>query len=458
MTTKDRGFTLTPKNFDVTLRSKGGFTFIETLVGVFLLIIVIIGIFTAFQLLFAVLSQSQGKVVALALANEQIEIIRNLPYQDIGTEKGVPSGSIPQTRVEERNNRFYTIKTDIIYIDDPFDGFSPDDELAADYKKARVEVSWQERSLDKSVIEIANFSPPNLESEVGGGTLSMYVNNRESGQPIANAQVEIINNQIEPSVHLNILTDDNGWLSRPGLISSDNYEVRVTQAGYDEHRTYNSSDFFDPESEYSHAQLIEGDKTTRYFLISKISAINLKTVDPQNSPMPEVNFGLKGGRSIGVNPGDDSVVYSYENDNLITDTGGEKQISGISSGDYYFEITSSTLAVLTPNLNKPLAVESDNQQSITIVLTQIDQPYLRLLIKDADTGNTIPESAVRLYNDDYDKTCQSNEDGIAIFPFDGEALINGDYNLSVSKFGYQNYDGTQEIINFTEVVVELSPL
>jgi len=440
------------------MRYKNGFTFIDVLVGTALLIIVMVGIFTGFQLLFRVLAQSQGRIIALALANEQIEIIRNLSYQDIGTQDGIPPGEIPQIRIKEIDNRLYTITTDIIYIDDPFDGISPDDELAADYKKARVEITWSEHELIKSVVEIANLSPPNLESEVSGGTLSLYVNDSQSGQPIVNAQTEIINDQVEPTVYIFTTTDDDGWLSRPGLPPSVNYEIHVSQTGHDEHRTHSASESLDPEPEYSHAQLIEGDKTTRYFLIAKVSTINLETVNDQNQTLGEIPFTLKGGRTIGINPIDDSKVYSYENNDLTTDLNGQRQFNDMSSGEYYLEVTSADYSVLTPNLERPLIVESDIQQSITITLAPVDQPYLRLLFKDASTGDDLFGAIVRLYNQEYDKISQSNEDGIAIFPFDEEDLINGDYTLSVSKTGYQDYSGSQTINDFTEAIVELIPL
>jgi len=441
--------------------NKKGFTLIDVLIGTALLVIIMVGIFGPFQLLFKVLSQSQGKIVALSLANEQIEIIRNLPYQDIGTQGGIPAGQIPQSRDEEINNRLYTITTDITYIDDPFDDTAPEDESAADYKKGRVEVSWSEHNLDKSVVLIANFSPPNLESEVGGGTLSIYVNDSQSGQPIANAQVELINDQVEPAVYLMTITDDDGWLSRPGLSPSDAYEIHVNQAGYDEHRTYSASATFDPEPEYSHGQLTEGQKTTRYFLIAEVSTINIETVDDQNQPLPSIPFALKGGRAIGLNPldeSDESIVYSYEDSDLMTDSNGQKQLVQMSPGEYYLEVTSPAYAVLTPNLERPLIVEADSQQSITLTLASVNQPYLRLLVKNASTGDGIFKANARLYNQDYDKTCQTNEDGIAVFPFDQVDLVNGEYNLSVSKAGYQNHLTSQTVNNFTEKTVELIPL
>ncbi|MFH0906837.1 MAG: prepilin-type N-terminal cleavage/methylation domain-containing protein [bacterium] len=439
------------------LNHKKGFTLIDVLIGVVLLVIIAIGIFGGFQLLLKILSQSEGKTIALSLSNEQIEIIRNLPYQDIGTENGIPAGEIPQYRTQQVNNRNYTISTDIIYIDDPFDQTSPNDELSADYKKARVEVSWQEHESIKSVIEIANFSPPNLESEVGGGTLSIYVNDSQTGQPIASAQTIISNDQVEPNIYISTTADFNGWLSRPGLSESTEYEVRVTQDGYNEHRTYSTSSELNPEPEYSHAQIIENNKTTRYFVVSKVSPINIKTVNNNNEFLPLISFALQGGRIIGINPTNDSTVYSYENNSLTTDNAGERQLNNMSPGEYYFEITNPLYAVLTPNLERPLIIESDVSQTITIALAPFNEPCLRVLVKDASTGNGIASAIARLIGDEYDKTSQTNEDGIAVFPFDEDELINGNYVLSVSKSDYQNYSNPQTVNNFTEAIIELIP-
>ncbi len=437
-----------------------GFTVIDVLVGTALLVIVALGISGGFQVLFKVLSQSQNKNIALGLANEQIEIIRNLEYQNIGTIGGVPSGSLLQNKTEEIRGRIYSISTDIIYIDDPCDqtvSTTPSDNFPADYKKARVEVSWQDHNLPKSIVEIANFSPPNLESEVGGGTLSLYVKDSQSYQAIPHAEVRIINSQVEPNVNIITNTDDNGWLSRPGLASSTDYQIIVSQTNYDTHQTYEDSPSLDPEPEYSHAKIIDGHKTTRYFAISKTSDIKVYTIDDQSQPLANILFNAAGGRKIGVDPSSGSNVYSYQDNSLATDLNGEKQINDVSPGEYYFEITDPDYAVLTPNLEKPLILESDSQQIINLTLAPIDEPYLRVLVKNASTTDAVAGAIVHLHNQDYDKSVQSNEDGLAIFPFDATALANGDYTLEVSKNEYQNYSAPQTINNFTKKAVDLIP-
>lgn len=72
-----RGFTSTPKFFGVSLRSKRGFTILESIVAIIILSLSISGVFSAVQ---QSLSQSiiaKDEVKAFYLAQEAIEIIRN---------------------------------------------------------------------------------------------------------------------------------------------------------------------------------------------------------------------------------------------------------------------------------------------------------------------------------------------------------------------------------------------
>lgn len=440
-------------------KSIKGFTLIDVLVGAALFLIISLAISTGFQTLFKILIQSQNKTVALGLANEQIEIIRNLKYKDIGTQGGVPNGNVPQFKTETVGERTYNIATDIIYIDNSFDGKSPDDESSADYKKARIEVSWQEHGLGKSIVEITNFSPPNLESEVGGGTLSVYVKDRQSYEAIPNAKIEIINEETSPAIQITTTADNNGWLSRPGLPFSNSYQIVVTKEGYDNHQTYTESLSLDPDPEYSHAKLQEEEeKSTRYFVVSRISNIDIDTINHDGESLGEIPFTLKGGRQVGLNPEDGSVVYSYQNNSLSTDLNGNKTLLEMSPGEYYLKVISDQYAVLTPNLEKPIMVAADSIENITISLAPVDEPYLRIIVKDADTGDPIPQATVRLFNLDYDKTSNSNEDGVALFPNDEEELLNGSYTLQVSKGGYGSISAPQNVNNFTATTTTIDPL
>jgi hypothetical protein len=73
----------------------------------------------------------------VALANEQLEVARNLPYSDVGIVAGWPIGKIPYQKTEIRHGANFVVTTTVRNIDDPFDGTiggTPNDPSPADYK------------------------------------------------------------------------------------------------------------------------------------------------------------------------------------------------------------------------------------------------------------------------------------------------------------------------------------
>ncbi|MCD6528332.1 hypothetical protein J7K44_01710, partial [bacterium] len=59
----------------------------DVIIGIALLFIVFLGIFGAYQLGLKVVGQSKARIIATAIANEQLERIRNLSYLDVGTNE-----------------------------------------------------------------------------------------------------------------------------------------------------------------------------------------------------------------------------------------------------------------------------------------------------------------------------------------------------------------------------------
>jgi prepilin-type N-terminal cleavage/methylation domain-containing protein len=120
-----------------------GFTLIETLVGTAIFLLLVISVYQTYLVTIQVIRTAQIKTTATALANEQLEIMRNMPYADIGIIEGLPSGKILADQKLIRNNQEFTVKTTINSIDDPFDGTMagiPNDSSPSDYKLVEVEI------------------------------------------------------------------------------------------------------------------------------------------------------------------------------------------------------------------------------------------------------------------------------------------------------------------------------
>ncbi len=121
-----------------------GATLIDTLISTALMLVVFIGIAAAFRLSIDVVTNNKARAGAIALANERVEYIRSLPYDDVATVGGIPAGAIPATEDVALNGITYTRRTIVIYGDDPKDGLGALDEndILTDYKQVKVETSW----------------------------------------------------------------------------------------------------------------------------------------------------------------------------------------------------------------------------------------------------------------------------------------------------------------------------
>lgn len=218
--------------------------------------------------------QSAAEATAIALSNQRMEEIRNLPYQSIGTLGGIPSGNIPQVENIVRNQITFTIRTTIIYIDDPYDDLAPIDTLAIDYKRIRVAVSWS-GWLGGEIVLITDVAPKGVENTQGGGLLKISVFNA-SGNPISQADVHVQNIKVTPNIDAFYKTDNNGLLLLAGApTSTDGYNITVSKAGFSQERTYDSSEIADPAK--PPASVFQGQITEISFAIDKLSSFSITT-------------------------------------------------------------------------------------------------------------------------------------------------------------------------------------
>jgi len=109
---------------------EGGFTLMETLIGVALIAIVFSGIFGAYRLAMKMVWLDKAKTTAMAIGNGRIEMIRGLGYESVGTTGSVvlpwAKGVIDPIVSEIANGVEYTIATSVVFVSDPRDGLDGD--------------------------------------------------------------------------------------------------------------------------------------------------------------------------------------------------------------------------------------------------------------------------------------------------------------------------------------------
>ncbi len=434
----------------------GGFTLIELLITAFLIGTVVTGLFGLFVLSLRTAQESGRRIVAVALANEKAEMIRNLPYLDVGTTGGIPAGNIPQEEQVIQNDLTYTVKTDIRYIDDPFDGTAgsvPTDLLNTDYKQARVEVSWNSPTSSTPVLLITIIAPAGIEGGEAAGTLVFQALD-VAGQVVAGAPVKLTNDTLNPAININTTTDSQGQVIIPGLpVAADSYKLSVSKANYTSEQTYDSSASLIPDASHSHLSSIEGAITNKTFFIDKVSSLNIKTQDEATVAVGGVVYNLRGTKTIGT---DQSTAPVYVlDDQASTDGGGLANYSDMVWDSYDFSIDGAVTGydIKETSVLLPVIVNPDQTVDLTVTLAPYTALSLHVTVATTD-GNPIDNATVHLTGPSTDVTTGT---GIVGQVFFADLPLVGSYTLAVSAPGFVDATQAVTVDGSNRIRIELVP-
>ncbi len=434
-----------------------GFTLVETLVALGVLGIFFAAVSVILQIIITNVSDSRVRSVALSLAQQKMEIIRNMPYANIGTTGGIPNGPILQTEVIPINGQNFSITTSIAYIDDPFDGEAPIDLLNTDYKRTRVEISWGGDFPARFPVSlVSNIAPKGVESSAGGGTLYLKVFN-SNGLPVSNATVKVDNTSANPNIHIQTLTNSNGLVVLPGAPACQNcYQISVTKTGFSTDRTYSQSEVANPLQPY--ASVLESQVTQVSFAIDSMASLAVNSYGSESSGFPPVSnvfFKLLGNKIIGYDTQDEPVYkYSYS-----TNTGGGTvTISGLEWDTYTIDFTSS--AHLLAGSNPLLPISLPPGANTTVNMSVVPKSNTSFLVAAKNTAGDLlaSVSAQLTHLPDYDTTLATGSTGSANFGqvfFGG--LIPNTYDLKLSLPGYQDATATYNLTGINQETITLTP-
>ncbi len=262
------------------LQKKGtrGFTFVELLIGCAVITLFFGGLFGAVQYSVKLISVSKAKSGALAIANERLEYIRSLRYADVGTIAGIPNGAIPQSSTSTENNIVYTTRVLIEYIDSVDDGEGGLDSngILADFKRAKIEVSWDIGYGTTSIYLVSDIVPAGIETTDGGGTLTVNVFDAQVA-PLPGIPVRIYNDTTTSTIDVTKSTNIDGVAMFSGAPAAANYQITVTDTGYSTDGTRVATTSL-PNPATSPVAVIEGAVSTMNFQVDELSDLTIRTV------------------------------------------------------------------------------------------------------------------------------------------------------------------------------------
>ncbi len=420
----------------VLLSTQGGFTLIETLIGSAVFLIVALSAYSAFNVLMDVAVASRIKVAATELANERFEIMRNLPYVDVGIVGGLPIGKIIRNQNIIRDGYSFTVVTTIRSVDDTFDGTiggSPSDTSPADYKLADMDITCSNCKNFSTLNFTTLVAPHALETASNNGAL--YVRTIDaSGVPVANASVHIVNTQTNPDTIIDETTDSSGWIkivdAPPGTGA---YNLTATKPGYSQDQTYPIGGVAGPNPIKPNANVVTQQVTQLSLAIDRLSSLAMTTVDSSCVALPNIGFSLTGTKTIGVG------ILKYPTQNFTTNSGANYTIPNLEWDTYGVLLTSASYDLAGTTLLPSFVVNPNENKTLQLIAVPHVNRALLVSVKDS-TNATIDDATVRLQRSGFDQTKTTNS-GSCSSP--GQVFWNGlasdTYTLTVSKTGYQTY-------------------
>jgi hypothetical protein len=432
------------------LKSERAFTVVEVLVASMVLIV---GLVMSAQFFASAASRVMGsdiRTVLAQVANEELETIRGMPYEDVGTTDGpVENGTLVPDEDRVLQNMTVHVHREVVYVIDPSGTGA-----GADYRRVTIRVSAVGQGSVQPVEVVSNVA-----GGVSGGTLDVTVTDKR-GNPVPNANIAITNTHLVPSVNMHsaaMKTNSLGRLIVPGLRpdSTTSYVVTASKTGC-------NTDYTDPAM-----VVVEG---LPYGVVSlkidQLATMVVKVVDYNGNPVAGLNVRVRGPKGYqvdivstvggvslsGIRFSDDLDPYLVR---LISGQGYEAQEIKVelepgSTREVVVTLppppTTTTASTTTTTL-----VGSTTTSSTTTTIsttTTLANSSLRVTVYRSGTSTPIKKATVTLSNG---RSLKTNDSGWVFF----DNLAAASYGITVSANNYGQYDGTANVSGATTLTVYL---
>ena len=350
-----------------------GFTLIELILDAFVITVIFGAVIGSFLVMLNATNSGKIRTMAGALANEQIEYLRNLPYDSLSTQNGtiLPQGNIPDSQTVTRGGVSFTLNTTIIFVDDPFDGCvipagantwsctdgatsTTFDVVPVDYKRINVEAL--KVGTPTVLIKLSsNAAAKAAETPSNTGMMLVKVINAQ-GLPVSSATVTVDNTANGTS--LQGITNDQGYVFVANLLpdNQNGYHIVATKTGYSSDyttsRTSQNPNQVQPDVDINVQQV-----TIQTLAIDLLSNMTVTLTDQNGLPLTGLNVTATSTKITATNPDTPKNIYS------VIGTGGpiifsniEWDSYGLTVGGGYYIVSTSPYQNVSVNPNTTLDV------------------------------------------------------------------------------------------------------
>lgn len=382
------------------LRGEKGFSLIEVLIGGVVLAVGLVMITQFFASAASRVLVSDVRSVMSQVANQQLEAIRSMDYEDVGVAGGWPAGTlVPDETITVSNVDLEITRQVTTWTDSSYSG-----PQLFNYRRVTITVT---------AVDHPELSPVVLTTNVAGGqdggTLDITVTD-VAGNPVEDAQLTITNTHLIPNINISSLdtrTDANGRLVLPGLPpdATAAYVVTATKSGYS---TASSSP----------SVLVSGTPyTVIHLTIDQLSNLTVSVVDGGGHAVTGLNLTITGPSSFSQSFVSGSSPTTFYGIRYSTDT--DPYIVNLLSGQGY--VAQQQAITLNPN----------STQNLVLTATAVSyNSSLNLTVRSASGSHALIDKATVSLSPS-GKVQQTNN-GIVLFT----GLSDGTYSLVITKSGH----------------------
>lgn len=383
-------------------KQRAGSSLIDVVIAIAIIALLFSAIYAVYFSLIDSITSIESRTAASQALAATLEVIRGLPYDQVGTVGGIPAGVIPQNQTSTIGNFLFNIKTTIRNIDDPFDGSiggTPNDTAPADYKQVTMEVSCLTCTKFAPFQFTTTVAPKNLENTAITGSLFVNVFDA-AGVGVGGATVHVVNASVTPAIDLTDTTNASGSLQLVGVATStQKYQITVSKNGYSSEKTYTLGDAGNPNPVKPHATIASQSVTSISFAIDRVSTLALSATDNLCVPIANQSIALAGAKIIGTSP--DVLKFSTT---TATDASGVATMQNLEWDTYAIAVSSSTYDLSGMSLPTPLTINPSTTNSLGITLQVPARPTVQVFATDTDTGAPVAGATVTLSKSGFSQT------------------------------------------------------
>lgn len=414
-----------------------GFSLIEIIFSITVFVLFVLGIYGGVQLVFKIVYQSRITIIESGILNGQMEIIRNMAFENVGIVNGSPPGLLPRSVTTTLNNIEFEITRTIRNIDDPFDGLAggePNDESPADYKLVYIEVICARCGQREPKSAQTYVSPKYLEGNPDHGALFVRVFDANA-LAVQGARVHVVATSTDTPIDLVDTTDNEGMLRLVDLGSGlQSYDITVSKDGYTVDQTARASEtVLNPVK--PPVSVMAQDVSEVSFEIDRVSSINVSTIDAMCQPVGGARFNMRGTKLLGADPDVLKV-----NQNVESGSSGLYDFSSLEWDAYAVSVSGYDLIGSIPGV--PLTLLPGANQPLQLILGVDSENSLLINARNSVNGQPLSNASVEISSDDgYNVAKITGVGSIRQTDWSGGA---GQMNM-VEQYKYWSDDGGVEV-------------